>query len=88
MRIDLKNLPLLIMRLEIQLNSHGMELNAEKFSELVSKNNDVGIVIKRCGELFDSQHDSSGLVTPMQKNSKGSVDAARVTRRDYRVRFR
>ena len=78
MKVDLKNLPLLIMRLEIQLNSHGMELNAEKFSELVSKNNDVGVVTKQCGKLFNSSNaDSSGLVTLMPEYSKGSLDAAR-----------
>ena len=78
MKIDLKNLPLLIMRLQIQLNSHGMELDTEKFSELVNKDNDVGSVIKQCGELLNSSNaDASGLVTLLPEYSKGSVDAAR-----------
>ena len=78
MKIDLKNLPLLTMRLQIQLNSHGMELDTEKFSELVNKDNDVGSVIKQCGELlYSSNADASGLVTLLPEYSKGSVDAAR-----------
>ena len=60
MKIDLKNLPILIMRLQIQFNSHGMELDAKKFSELVSQDNDVGSVIKQCGELFYRSNAVSG----------------------------
>ena len=78
MKVDLKNLPILIMRLQIQLNSNGMELDTEKFKEMVSKNNDVGSVIKQCGEmLYGGNSETSGLVTLTPEYSKGSVDAAR-----------
>ena len=42
MTVDLKNLPVLMLRLQIQLQSHGMSLDTQKFSEMVEKDNDVG----------------------------------------------
>lgn len=83
MKVDLKNLPVLLLRLQIQLNSHGMRLDTEKFTEMVRKDNDVGSILKICGDML-SLDDKGGIdpsamniVTIDQQYAKGSVDAAR-----------
>jgi hypothetical protein len=78
MTVDLKNLPLLIMRLQIQLNSHGMHLDTDEFEAMVKDNNDIGYVIKKCGEMLDGNNDkNSSLVTVTPEYSKGSLEVAR-----------
>jgi hypothetical protein len=76
MKVDLKHIPLLVMRLQIQLNSHGMQLDTDEFEAMVRENNDVGHVIKKCGELLNEDNNSS-LVTITPEYSKGSLDVAR-----------
>jgi hypothetical protein len=53
--VDLKNLPVLMLRLQIQLNSHGMKLDSAKFEEKVRKDNDVGSILKFCGKSICNQ---------------------------------
>jgi hypothetical protein len=77
MTVDLKNLPLLIMRLQIQLHSHGMQLDTNEFEAMVCENNDVGHVIKKCGELLYNDDKNSSLVTLTPEYSKGSLEVAR-----------
>lgn len=83
MKVDLKNLPVLLLRLQIQLNSHGMRLDTEKFTEMVRKDNDVGSILKICGDMLslddkgDIDPTAMNIVTIDQQYSKGSVDAAR-----------
>ena len=83
MKVDLKNLPVLLLRLQIQLNSHGMSLDTQKFTEMVQKDNDVGNILKICGDMLsldkkgDIDADKMDMVTLDQQYSKGSVEAAR-----------
>jgi hypothetical protein len=78
MKVDMKSIPLLIMRLQIQLNSHGMQLNTEEFEAMVREDNDVGHVIKKCGEMLNSNDDkNSSFVTLTPEYSKGSLEVAR-----------
>lgn len=84
MKVDLKNLPLLMMRLEIQLNSHGMNLDTAQFEKMVRQNNDVGHIIKCCGEMLNkdgsgnsSQNKIANLVTLDADHTKGSLELAR-----------
>jgi hypothetical protein len=82
--VDLKNLPVLILRLEVQLSAHGIRLNSEKFNEMVRREgNDVGSVFKICGDMLalndkgDKDPAIMDVVTLDQQHSKGSVEAAR-----------
>ncbi|KAL7508730.1 hypothetical protein ACHAXN_006070, partial [Cyclotella atomus] len=83
MKVDLKNLPVLLLRLQIQLNSHGMRLDTEKFTEMVRRDNDVGTILKMCGDMLSVNDkgsidpDTMDMVTLDQQYSKGSVEAAR-----------
>lgn len=84
MKVDLKNLPLLLVRLEIQLNSHGMNLDTAQFEEMVRQNNDVGHIIKCCGEMLNknksgnaSRNKVASLVTLDTDHTKGSLEVAR-----------
>jgi hypothetical protein len=83
MKVDLKHLPVLLLRLQIQLNSHGMRLDTDKFTKVVEKNNDVGHIIKMCGEMLsldakgNMDPQAMDMVTVDEQYSKGSVDAAR-----------
>ena len=85
LRIDLRALPTLVLRLQIQLNSHGLNLDTDKFSAMVERNNDVETVLKLCGNML-SVKTSKDTVDPstidmvtidQQKYSKGSVMSAR-----------
>eukprot|EP00956_Cyclotella_meneghiniana_P012849 scaffold18305_cov58-Cyclotella_meneghiniana.AAC.2 len=85
LRIDLRSLPTLVLRLQIQLNSHGLNLDTDKFSAMVERNNDVETVLKLCGNML-SVKTSKDTVDPstidmvtidQQKYSKGSVMTAR-----------
>jgi hypothetical protein len=83
MKVDLKNLPVLLLRLQIQLNTHGMRLDTEKFTQMVERNNDVGYILKICGDMLSMNEkgnidpESMDMVTLNQQYSKGSVEAAR-----------
>ena len=79
MKVDVKNIHILIMRLRIQLNAHGMQLNSDEFEELVYQNNDVGYIIRKCGEFLDTKSCStqSSLVSIDPDVLKGSVEVAR-----------
>lgn len=79
MKVDVKNIHILIMRLRIQLNAHGMQLNSDEFEELVYQNNDVGHIIRKCGEFLDTKSCStqSSLVSIDPDVLKGSVEVAR-----------
>jgi hypothetical protein len=82
-KIDLKKLPVLIIRLQIQLDAHGMRLNTEKFTELVNRSNDMGRILNICGNMLSLDEkgndncDTMDLVTLKPEYSKGSVEIAR-----------
>jgi hypothetical protein len=81
--VDLKNLPALLLRLQIPLNAHGMRLDTKKFSDMVRRENDVGRILRICGDMLSPNDqgyfdpESMDMVTLGQQYSKGSVDAAR-----------
>lgn len=82
MKLDMKNLPMLIMRLQIQLSSHGMQLDTQEFEAMVRENNDVGHIIKSCGEMLNPSEGRvtskvANLVTLDADHSKGSLEVAR-----------
>lgn len=67
-----------MMRLHVQLNSHGMELDDEKLTNMIIENNDIGHVIKQCGEMiYNNNAEALQLVTLTPEYSKGSVEVAR-----------
>ena len=80
LKVDLKHLPLLMLRLQIQLNAHGMRLDTRKFSDMIRRFNDVGSILKICGDMLtadDQDYFDTDMITLDQKHSKGSVEAAR-----------
>ena len=67
-----------MMRLEIQLASHGLSINANEFEAMVKENNDISHIIKCCGYLLTKPNSkASGLVTINPEYAKGSLDVAR-----------
>ena len=78
MKVEIQSLPLLMMRLEIQLNSHGLKVDMEELEAMVLENNDVGHIIKCCGELITNpESKASSMVTILPEYAKGSLDVAR-----------
>mmetsp|Transcript_28175 Transcript_28175/g.48610 ORF Transcript_28175/g.48610 Transcript_28175/m.48610 type:complete len:404 (-) Transcript_28175:212-1423(-) len=65
MKIDSKELPLLSLRLQIQLEPYGIKLATNKFEAMILEDNDISNVMKFCGDMLfegdsnDSQDDDS-----------------------------
>lgn len=57
MKIDAKELPLLSLRLQTQLQSHGIELDTAKFQAMVRENNDVSNIVRFCCDLLFGDED-------------------------------
>lgn len=61
MKIDVKELPLLSMRLQINLESYGIKLDTRKFEDMIRENNDISNVLKFCGDvLFEGEEKAIG----------------------------
>ena len=56
-----------------------MNLDVEKFEDMVRRDNDIGSILKYCGDMLTTNGEDkvSSLVTVGVEYSKGSVDAAR-----------
>eukprot|EP01082_Thalassiosira_pseudonana_P004843 g4167.t1 g4167 contig15:479678-481380(+) len=52
MKIDPKEAPLLALRLKIQLTPFGVELDTNRFEAMIKEDNDIGNVMKFCGEVL------------------------------------
>mmetsp|Transcript_14921 Transcript_14921/g.26964 ORF Transcript_14921/g.26964 Transcript_14921/m.26964 type:complete len:397 (-) Transcript_14921:129-1319(-) len=52
MKIDASEVPLLSLRLQIQLEPYGIKLDANKFDNMIREDNDISHVLKFCGNLL------------------------------------
>lgn len=52
MKIDLEELPLLSLRLQIQLEPYGIKLDASKFKAMIKEDNDISNVLKFCADVL------------------------------------
>ncbi len=55
-----KEIPILSLRLQIQLQAYGIKLDTSKFETMIEEDNDISNVIKVCGDLlFSEEEDES-----------------------------
>ncbi len=47
-----KEIPILSLRLRIQLQPYGIELDTYKFETMIEEDNDISNVLKVCGDLL------------------------------------
>lgn len=60
MKIGLQDLPLLSLRLQIQLDPYGITLDTDKFEAMIREDNDISNVLKFCGEvLFEGDQEKN-----------------------------
>lgn len=60
MTIDEEELPILIIRLQLQLEPFGIRLDTEVFKAMMRENNDISVVMKFCGDmLFEGENDDA-----------------------------
>mmetsp|Transcript_34132 Transcript_34132/g.71863 ORF Transcript_34132/g.71863 Transcript_34132/m.71863 type:complete len:184 (+) Transcript_34132:958-1509(+) len=52
MKIDAREVPLLALRLQIQLEPYGIKLDANKFNTMIREDNDISHVLKFCGDML------------------------------------
>ena len=53
-----KEIPILSLRLRIQLEPYGIKLNQNKFEAMIEEDNDISTVMKFCGNLLFQEDDS------------------------------
>ena len=55
MRIDRNEVPMLALRLEIQLDPYGVKLDTERFEQMIKEDNSFDQVCRFCGQLLTEQ---------------------------------
>lgn len=72
MKIDLKELPLLSMRLKTHLEEMGVELDVGMFEAMIREDNDISNAIKFCADILDE--DEGGDDDDKSVESEGTFD--------------
>ena len=67
--LKVKEIPILSLRLQIQLQAYGIKLDTSKFETMIEEDNDISNVIKVCGELLFSEEED-------ESDDEDSVDSA------------
>ena len=57
MQIDIKEIPILSLRLRIQLEPYGIKLDQPKFEAMIEQDNCISTVMKFCGNLLFQEED-------------------------------
>mmetsp|Transcript_11389 Transcript_11389/g.24702 ORF Transcript_11389/g.24702 Transcript_11389/m.24702 type:complete len:401 (-) Transcript_11389:206-1408(-) len=62
MKIDLKELPLLSIRLQLHLDPYGIKLDKHMFETMIKEDNDISNVLKFCGDVLygDDEDEDNG----------------------------
>ena len=68
-----QELPLLSLRLQIQLQPYGIKLDTSKFEAMIQEDNDIGNVMRFCGDLLF--HPDEDPDTLDRSKDDGSVDS-------------
>ena len=61
MKVDIQEGPLLALRLKIQLGPHGIDLDADRFQQVIEEDNDIGHILKFCAEVLYPEGKSKGI---------------------------
>lgn len=70
MTIDEKEVPLLALRLKIQLQPMGIDLDTDMFNQMIEENNDIGSILKFCGEVLYPE------LSLQQEDALASIDSS------------
>lgn len=60
MKIDLKELPLLSIRLQLHLDPFGIKLDNHMFENMIKQDNDISNVLKFCGDVLYGDDEDEG----------------------------
>ena len=60
LKIDLKDIPIITLKVQIQLEAKGINLDAESFGDMIREDNNVTAALKFCGDILfqDEEEDS------------------------------
>jgi len=61
MKIEGKEVHLLALRLQIQLEPYGIKLDMTRFEDMLNENNDISNVLRFCGQLLFEDNDNDSV---------------------------
>jgi hypothetical protein len=74
--MDLKEGHLLALRLKIELEAHGIELDADRFQQVLEDDNDIAQILKFCGKVLYPESQKKGQTEDLESLALSYEDSS------------